>query len=78
MGSLKRKIARKKNLKQVKKAKKNLKKALNATMGLPTNCTSCGCSFDPEKDSDTWMVTALNETVTLNCPDCYKKEHLKG
>lgn len=78
MGSLKRKIARKKNLKQAKQAKKNLKRALNATMGLPTSCTGCGCNFDPEKDSDTWMVTALNESISLNCPDCYEKESLPG
>ena len=73
MGSLKRKIERKKSLKKAKVAKKNLKKALSATMGMPTNCTDCGCDFDPEKDSDTWMVTAFDDVINLRCPECYKK-----
>jgi len=73
MGSLKRKIERKKNLKKVKESKKNLKKALNATMGIPTKCSSCSDNFDPVEDSDTWMVTVYDEIVELKCPKCYKK-----
>ena len=71
MGSLGRKIVRKKNLKKSKEAKKNLKRALNATMGLPTKCSGCGAHFDPEKDSDTWMVFVEPDAeIVLNCTDC--------
>ena len=73
MGSLKRKLARKKKLKKVKKAKKDLKSALNATMGIPTDCSDCGKSFDPVKDADTWMVAVFDKVVSLKCPECYEK-----
>ena len=72
MGSLKRKLHRKKALKKTKKAKKDLKKALNATIGLPTKCSDCNTNFDPEKDADTWMVTVIDGNVRLNCPTCYE------
>ena len=73
MGSLKRKLERKKNLKAAKSAKKNLKKALTATMGMPTDCTSCGESFDPVEDAETWMVAVFDDVIQLNCPTCYEK-----
>lgn len=72
MGSLKRQLARKQNQKKVKKAKKNLKQALNATLGLPTSCTTCSVEFEPE-DADKWMVAVYDDIINLNCPDCYKK-----
>ena len=74
MGSLGRKISRKKALKEQKRAKKNLKRALNATMGMPTKCSSCSANFDPEIHSDTWMVFVESEKeVVLNYPKCYKE-----
>lgn len=73
MGSLKRKITRKKNLKSLKQSKKNLKKALSATMGMPTNCTGCNQDFDPIEDADLWRVSVYDNVVNLSCPDCFKK-----
>ena len=73
MGSLKRKIERKKKLKNLKQSKKNLKKALSATMGMPTNCTQCNAEFDPIDDADTWRVTVQDRLVTLSCPVCWEK-----
>lgn len=73
MGSLKRKVERKKALQASKEAKKKLKKALNATMGLPTTCTGCEAAFDPEDDADSWMVTAHDDIIHLFCPACYSK-----
>ena len=70
MGSLSRKIQRKKNLKKKKKARKSLKQALHATAGMPTYCTSCGSSFKSERDSDTWVVQFESSQVTLLCEDC--------
>ena len=70
MGSLKRKIERKKRLKKDKSAKKNLKKALNATMGIPTKCSKCNASFDPIEDADTWVVTLYDGQTSLFCPTC--------
>ncbi len=78
MGSLKRKIERKKRLRKTKESKKNLKKVLNATMGMPTKCVSCGTDFDPIEDADTWMVSVFDEVVQLNCPKCYKKALSQG
>ena len=66
-------MQRKKSLKANKAAKKNLKKALNATMGMPTSCTTCSLDFDPTKDAETWMVAVFNESIQLNCPECYQK-----
>jgi|15BtaG_2_1085339.scaffolds.fasta_scaffold152576_1 hypothetical protein len=71
MGSLKRNLKRKKNLRETKVAKKSLKQALNATMGIPTNCTGCSSSFDPATDADSWMVYVKGTSVTLLCPICY-------
>ena len=73
MGSLKRKLERKKSLKGQKEAKKNLKKALNATMGMPTNCSGCNANFDPLEDAETWMVAVFDDKIQLNCPVCYEK-----
>tara|TARA_B100000131_G_scaffold246558_1_gene239530 strand:- start:110 stop:340 length:231 start_codon:yes stop_codon:yes gene_type:complete len=71
MGSLGRKIKRKKNLKKTKEAKKNLKRVLNATMGIPTKCSGCGANFDPHEHSDTWMVFVEDGAeVVLNCTEC--------
>ncbi len=70
MGSLKRKINRKKQLKKDKESKKKLKQVLNATMGIPTKCSNCNASFDPIEDADTWIVTFHNENTSLFCPAC--------
>ena len=73
MGSLKRKMERKKALKKTKQSKKQLKQALNATLGMPTKCSGCSGDFDPHTDADTWMVTAYEDMIHLFCPSCYKE-----
>jgi len=72
MASLSRKIRRKKELKNKKHNRKNLKKALNALSGMPTNCTDCATNFNPETDTDSWIVhfSPGNDTISLFCPDC--------
>ena len=73
MGSLKRKMERKKKLRELKNTKKSLKSALNATLGLPTSCSQCCADFDPVEDADSWMVVAQDQTPKLFCPSCYSK-----
>jgi len=72
MGSLNRKIRRKKEQKNKKHNKKNLKKAVSALAGMPSTCTGCAARFDPVTDSDTWIVHASpgNERISLFCPQC--------
>tara|TARA_Y100001938_G_scaffold133553_2_gene193057 strand:+ start:323 stop:568 length:246 start_codon:yes stop_codon:yes gene_type:complete len=74
MGSIKRKMQRKKNQKALKQSKKNLKKALAATMGMPTNCTECNAEFDPIEDADTWRVAVFDSVVKLSCPTCFEEQ----
>ena len=74
MGSLKRKMQRKKSLKKAKDAKKSLKRALNATMGIPTSCSSCNTDFNPETDSESWMVSIYEKDVILSCPNCFEEK----
>jgi sarcosine oxidase gamma subunit len=70
MGSLSRKIKRKNILKKRKHNKRNLKKALNAVAGMPTECTKCSEKFNDESNPDQWMVIARDEMVSLYCPAC--------
>ena len=72
MGSLKRKIERKKILKSRKHNKKNLKRATSALAGTPTNCTECSAVFDPKTDADDWVVhfSPQANMISLFCPKC--------
>ena len=75
MGSIKRKVERKKKLEALKEQKKALKSALKNTMGMPSECSSCDKDFDPHEDADTWMVVADPDSgLQLFCPDCYDKD----
>lgn len=73
MGSLKRKMKRKKDLKRLKESKKALKKSLAAVSGLPTTCTGCDKDFDPHEDADSWMVLSKDDSLNLFCPTCYEE-----
>ena len=75
MGSLKRKVERKKKLENLKTQKKALKKALQNTAGMPTTCSACSSDFDPIEDADTWMIVSDPKAgISLYCPACYNKD----
>ena len=75
MGSLKRKVDRKKKVAELKDKKKALKKALQSTAGMPTTCSDCSKDFDPVEDADTWMIVADPKAgISLYCPGCYNKD----
>jgi len=73
MSSVNRKIKRTKQKKAKKKAKKGLKDALNATAGIPANCTQCEKEFDLKTDADTWVVDIKPGRIQLLCPNCIKE-----
>ena len=75
MGSPGRKLRRKKEREQKKAAKKNLKKALSAVSGLPTNCSKCNSNFVFDDHADDWQVCAENGTVSLLCPICFEQNN---
>ena len=74
MGSLSRKIKRQKELKIKKHNKKNLKRAVSALSGMPTNCTACSREFNQETDLDTRVVHTENDLVSLFCDKCNPDE----
>jgi hypothetical protein len=63
-------MQRTKKIQKRKQAKRSLKQALNATVGMPTNCTACDTEFDPVEDADTWMVEFGKKEIKLLCPKC--------
>jgi len=71
MGSLEKKIQRKKE----KEAKKELKKKVGLFNKLPDHCLVCQKDFD-KKNKDmvmTWSVVVRKkeEKVNLYCPECW-------
>ena len=71
MASANRKLRRNRLLKKRKDSKGTLKQALNATAGLPTNCSFCDTEFDSDRDSDSWIVEFKKSgKVRLLCPKC--------
>jgi hypothetical protein len=74
MGSLRRKIKRKKQLERQKHNKKNLKKAMSAVAGMPTECTKCSKNFDDESNPDEWMIRVHENMISLCCPNCNIKD----
>ena len=77
MGSLKRKIARKKAKREKKKAEKQMKQQLFMFDKLGDSCDACGVAFDKKSKEHamTWKVVVKSETeqVRLFCPDCWQK-----
>ena len=71
MGSATRKLRRSRLLRKRKDSKEALKQAINATAGLPANCSFCDVKFDSKRDSDTWKVEFKKTgKVRLLCPKC--------
>ena len=72
MGSLNRKMKRKK-LREAKKISKSATNSVeNSLSALPTACTSCGVSFDKNDFSiiDEWKITIEPGSFSLTCPKC--------
>ena len=73
MSSINRKLKRNKQKKAKKKAKKGLQQALQATAGIPSNCTQCEKEFDIKTDADTWIVDMKPGMIQLLCPACVEE-----
>jgi|TARA_A100001391_G_scaffold143832_1_gene101661 hypothetical protein len=71
MGSLKRKMARK----RAKRLKKDMKDQLLMFDKLPDNCLACEKEFDKKSKEHamTWSVVVREQegVVRLYCPDCW-------
>jgi len=71
MGSIKRKMARK----RAKRLKKDMKDQLLMFDKLPDNCLACEKEFDKKSKEHamTWSVVVREEekVVRLYCPDCW-------
>ena len=73
MGSLKRKMERKKALKQKKLFKKEFQRVQQAVESAPKICGECGASFDnTDKEMlNQWRVAVYEDgRVHLTCPAC--------
>jgi len=72
--NLKRKIKRKKSLKDEKQAEKELQNKIS-NIFLPDNCSLCNKDFDKRSRemAMTWMVVTENDTKALICPQCWEK-----
>ena len=72
--SLKRKINRKKFLKEEKEGNKILQNKMN-NIFLPDSCSLCHKNLDKKSRemAMTWMVIAENEMKVLICPECWKE-----
>ena len=70
--NLKRKIKRKKHLKEEKDANKELQSKLSSIF-LPDNCSLCNRDFDKKSRemAMTWKVIAREERKHLICPTCW-------
>jgi hypothetical protein len=64
-----RKIKRNRDKQRRKSAQKDLQQALNATAGLPTECSECDAKFDFVRDADDWIVEN-GSSLRLLCPKC--------
>jgi len=71
---LNRKLKRqrmKKQMKQTRKALKNVAKRMNS---LGDECANCSTEFDRTNVEETskWMVYVMGDQPNLICPDCYE------
>ena len=70
MSSIDRKLKRKREKEQGKKAKKDLRDATAAMNSLPPGCTECGAEFDLARDADGWIVNVVQGRLQLLCEKC--------
>jgi hypothetical protein len=66
MSSIDRKLKRKREREQAKKAKKGLRDAIAAMNSLPPGCTECGAGFDLARDADGWRSKAVYSFCAKN------------
>jgi hypothetical protein len=75
MGSLKRKLEKKKSADKKKEAENKLSSSLMMFDKIPDKCLTCEESFD-KKSRDmvqSWQVMVKGENVRLFCPNCWQK-----
>jgi hypothetical protein len=70
MSSIDRKLKRKREKEQDKKAKKDLRAATAVMNSLPPGCTECGAEFDLARDADGWIVNMAQGRLQLLCEKC--------
>ena len=72
--NLKRKIKRKKDIKDEKQAEKELQNKIS-NIFLPDHCSLCNKDFDKRSRemAMTWMVVTEDDTKALICPQCWEK-----
>lgn len=70
MGSFKKSLQRRQRVARMKAAKKGLKKVMNATAGIPSNCTKCNKKFDENEDPSKWHMRMSRSEIDLHCPEC--------
>ena len=72
--NLKRKIKRKKDIKDEKQAEKELQNKIS-NIFLPDNCSLCNKDFNKKSREMAmkWMVVAEGETKALVCPTCWNE-----
>ena len=81
MGSLKRKMKRKKELALKKGARKAMKSINQQLSNSPDACGKCGISFDNTETEalDKWRVAVYDDgRVHLECPKCSHFELKEG
>ncbi len=73
MGSIKRKLSRKKQLKKRKQAQKKVNKIEKQVSSVPSTCDVCNVSFDSTDKSmlNQWKIAVWDDgRIELTCPDC--------
>ncbi len=73
MGSLGRKMRRKREKAASKRLKKRVKQVGEKVSSMPKMCVGCDAQFDnTDKDSlDKWRVAVYDDShIELTCPDC--------
>ena len=70
MSNMDRKLKRKREKAQVKKAKNDLQDVTAAMNSLPSGCTECGAEFDLVRDADAWIVNVAEGQLQLLCQKC--------
>lgn len=73
MGSLKRKIQRKKELSEKKDAEKKMKTVSDQVSAMPKVCGECGADFDnTDKEMlNQWRIAVYDDGhFHLTCPEC--------
>jgi hypothetical protein len=81
MGSLKRKMQRKKLLKARKEATKAMSAVSKQVDSMPKHCGECGTTFEmADKETiDQWKIAVWEDgRIYLSCPRCYEKNMSKS